>query len=84
MDHALSCGRGGYVIMRHNKIRDLTASFLHEVATCIEVEPNLQPITGEVFDRSANVDENSRQDVKCKGFGMPCKMHFSMFGCLTC
>ena len=57
VDHALACGRGGYVIMRQNEIRDLTASFLREVATCVEVEPNLQPITGEVFDRrSANVE----------------------------
>ena len=39
VDHAFSCGRGGYVIMRHNKIRDVTASFLREVATCVEVEP---------------------------------------------
>ena len=54
---------------RHNEIRDLTAAFLQEVATCIEVEPNLQQNTGEVFDRrSANVEENSRLDVKCKGF----------------
>ena len=37
---------------RHNEIRDLTAAFLQEVATCIEVEPNLQPITGEVFDKA--------------------------------
>ena len=55
--------------MRHNKIRDRAASFLREVANCVEVEPNLQPITGEVFDRrSANVEENSRLDVKCNGF----------------
>ena len=55
--------------MRHNEIRDLTASFLREVATCVKVEPNLEPITGEVFGgRSANVEENSRLDVKCKGF----------------
>ena len=54
------------------EIRDLSAAFLHEVATCVKVEPiNLQPITEEVFDRrSPNVKENSRLDVKlkCKGF----------------
>ena len=71
VDHALCCKRGGYVIMRHNKIRDLTAALLCEVGTCVKVEPNLQPITDseEVFDRrSPNVKENSRLDVKCKGF----------------
>ena len=40
VDNALSCSRGGYMIMRHNKIRDLTAAFLHEVATCVVVQPN--------------------------------------------
>ena len=70
VDHAMSCGRGGYVMMRHNEIRDLTASFLCEVATCVKVEPNLQPITEEGFGgRSANVKENSRLDVKCKETG---------------
>ena len=55
--------------MRHNEIRALTATFLREVAPCVEMEPNLQPITGEVFDRrSANVEENIRLDVKCKRF----------------
>ena len=54
--------------MRHNEIRDLTAAFLHEVATCVKVEPNLKPITDseEVFDtrRSLKLKENSRLDVK--------------------
>ena len=28
VDHALSCKKGGYIIMRHNKLRDLEAKLL--------------------------------------------------------
>ena len=49
--HALSCARGGYVIMRHNEIRDVTATLLREVTSNVEVEPILQPITGERMNR---------------------------------
>ena len=45
--HALSCARGGYVITRHNEIRDVTATLLWEVNSSVEVDPVLQPITGE-------------------------------------
>ena len=45
--HALSCGRGGFVIMRHDEIRDITASMLNEICKDVEIEPRLQPITGE-------------------------------------
>ena len=57
--HALSCARGGYVIMRHNEIRDVTATLLWEVISNVEAEPILQPITGERMNRqSAKVDNN--------------------------
>ena len=39
--HALSCARGGYVIMRHNEIRDVTATLLREVISNVEAEPIL-------------------------------------------
>ena len=38
-DHALSCGTGGYSIMRHNEIRDFTASLLDEVAATSKLSP---------------------------------------------
>ena len=31
MEHALSCAKGGFPIVRHNEIRDLTADLLTEV-----------------------------------------------------
>ena len=72
VSHALSCPRGGYIIQRHNEVRDTTAAILKEAAPlvkCVEIEPALQPLTGETLNgRTANQDDNSRLDVKCKGF----------------
>ena len=33
LDHALSCKKGGFVTLRHNSLRDLTAKMLDEVCT---------------------------------------------------
>ena len=47
VNHALSCGIGGFVITRHNEVRDLTASMLGEFCNDVEIEPMLQPLAGE-------------------------------------
>ena len=47
--HALTCSKGGFTIARHNDIRDLSASLMRNVCTDAEVEPRLQPLSGEVF-----------------------------------
>jgi len=44
--HALSCLRGGFPIVHHNEIQDVTANLLTEVCHDIVIEPNLQPLTG--------------------------------------
>ena len=36
LDHALNCKRGGFVIMRHNNIRDFEANLLSQVCTDVE------------------------------------------------
>ena len=38
-----------FIIKRHNEIKDLTASLLRDVTSTVEIEPNLQPLTGEVM-----------------------------------
>ena len=71
VNHALSCGKGGYVIHRHNEIRDTTSALLKEVphVHSVEIEPPLQPLTSEELNgRSANAQDNGRLDIKCKGF----------------
>ena len=47
----------------------MTAQLLSEVCPNVEVEPALQPITGETFHyRTTNVEDNARLDVKAQGF----------------
>ena len=66
--HAMSCPIGGYPSLRHNEVRDLTAGFLNEVAHDVQVEPHLQPVTGERFTlRSTITDEQARLDVVASG-----------------
>ena len=72
-EHSLSCQLGGYVQLRHNEIRDLTANLLKE-AGCRDVtrEPHLLPITGETFRlKSANTANDARLDVSARDFWLP-------------
>ena len=56
VEHVLSCPKGGYPSIRHNEIRDLTATLLSEVCHNVSTEPHLQPMTGEVMSElSANM-----------------------------
>ena len=66
-DHALICMRGGYIMQRHNEIRDLEAEILQAVCTDVEVEPVLQEVTGEVLPRGVNKAPDPRLDMPCAG-----------------
>ena len=48
--HGLNCQRGGFTIIRHNEVRDLTAELLSEVCNDVSIEPSLTPLSGEEFD----------------------------------
>ena len=43
VQHALSCPKGGFLSIRHNELRDFTASLLKEVCHGVATEPSLQP-----------------------------------------
>lgn len=45
IQHALSCKKGGFVTLRHNIVRDITAELLSEVCKDVRKEPTLQKIT---------------------------------------
>ena len=66
--HCLSCSRGGYVNLRHNQIRDLTANLLVE-AGCKDVliEPHLIPLSGETlrYDSAIRTDD-ARLDISAR------------------
>ena len=75
IDHALTCASGGYVIMRHNRIRDLEASILKDVCKDVKTEPELIPIGGSSVD-STNLAEKARLDVSAVGVWSPMERTF--------
>ena len=69
VEHALSCPRGGFPSIRHNEIRDITASLMSEVCHAVGTEPCLQPVTEEqLTHRTANREEGARLDIVAQNF----------------
>lgn len=62
------CRRGGFIIQRHNELRDLEADMLKIVCHEVQVEPALQEITGEVMTRGTNQAPDARLDFHARGF----------------
>ena len=64
----MSCAKGGFPALRHNEIRDITASLLTEVCSDVRVEPDLQPVTPDQLDgASANSQDGARLDLSANG-----------------
>ena len=69
VQHAMSCERGGFITIRHNDLRDLTANFLSNVCDDVEIEPKLLPVTGQnISNRIANTRTETRLDIRSRGF----------------
>ena len=67
--HAFNCHKGAFPTIRHNRIHDLTAQLLTDVCPSVEIEPHLQPLSGETFPhRTTNLEDNARLDVKALEF----------------
>ena len=62
------CQRGGFIIQRHNELRDLEAEMLRMVCNDVEVEPVLQEVTGETLNHGANKAPDARLDIHARGF----------------
>ena len=66
---ALSCMKDGYIIMRHNRVRDITAELLKEVAMDVRTETKMTELTGEVFThKTANTEDEARLDLAARNF----------------
>ena len=69
IEHSLSCSFGGFPTIRHNELCDVTANLLSQVCSNVQVDPQLQPMSGEtLFHRTSNTDEHARLDISAKGF----------------
>ena len=73
-DHAMVCHMGGFPTIRHNEVRDITASLLTEVCSNVATEPHLQPLSEEAFRlASANTDDGAQLDIRARGFWRSCQ-----------
>ena len=69
MDHALSCKKGGFISLRRNQIRDLTANLLKIICHDVLIKLTLQQLTGKsLHERTANITDEARVDIAAKGF----------------
>ena len=72
--------RGGFIIQRHNELRDLEAGMVSMVCNDVEVEPVLQEVTGETINHGANKAPDARLDIHSRCFW---ERPYSTFGCVT-
>ena len=68
VDHAIVCQRGGFIIQRHNELRNLEAEMLRMVCNDVEVDPVLQEVTWETLNHAANKAPDVRLDIHARGF----------------
>ena len=61
------CQLGGFIIQRHNELRDLEAEMLRMVCNDVEVEPVLQEVTGVTLNHGANKAPDARLDIHARG-----------------
>ena len=66
MTHALNCKTGGFITIRHNRVKDFEAQLLTEICNDVEIEPPLQPLEGEIFNGLTSI--NAGPDVLARGF----------------
>ena len=59
VEHALTCKTGGFPAVRHNEVRDITATLLTEVCHGVTTEPHLQPLSGESLSHRSAITEDA-------------------------
>ena len=63
------CPMGGFSTIRHNELRDVTASLLSKVCHNVATEPRLQSLNGEsMTHRTAITTDDARFDIRARGF----------------
>ena len=67
--HAMVCKKGGFVCMRHDEVRDITAQMLKEACHDVATEPLLLPLQEEqLIYQTANTSRDARVDISARGF----------------
>ena len=69
VERTLSCPTGGFPSIKHNEVRDFTASLMSEVCHKVSTKPQLQALSGEPMSHhSAITDNGARLDICAHGF----------------
>ena len=68
LTHALNCKKGGFVIIRHDEIRNFNADLLKKLCNDVQVEPQLQPYNGEQVSSGSVTRDEARLDIRARGF----------------
>ena len=64
VEHVFNGPCGGFPSLRHNEVRDITASLLSEVCSDVSVEPALQPVDSEPLQfATASREDGAHLDV---------------------
>ena len=68
VEHAITCKMGGFPAVRHNEVRDITASPMTEVCHGVTIS-HLRPLFGEsMSQRSVITEDGAHLDVAMYGF----------------
>ena len=67
--HSMNCKKGGFIHMRHDNIRNFDANLLKLVCNDVEIEPTLQPLSGEsLVGQETNNGDDVRLDIRARSF----------------
>jgi hypothetical protein len=72
----MSCKRGGYIHRRHNRLRDMFAELIDQVADEVQIEPPLEPLTGERLPTGTITAKDARLDIAARGFWQQYEMAY--------
>ena len=69
LDHSQICKLGGFIHMRHDNVKRLFAYQAKQCFRDVELEPALQPLSGETFEyKTANTKPEARSDIRVRSF----------------
>ena len=68
----MSCKKGGFVTLRHKKVRDITATLLSNVCKDVELEPSPLSLNGEeqTMRKTAKTNDEVQLDVCPRSFSV--------------
>ena len=69
IQHSMKYRKDGFLYIRHNDLRDLTANMMSEVCEDTKTKSRLTPLSGEELrGRTSNNSNEARVDIRSRGF----------------